>query len=105
MLVRAMDSWPSPFILPFSLAEITVPMALDPFGIAVFPRTVTGCARVAAKGWPALLVLELKACSTVTVSAVPAGTMIGSGLGASAGAAAGEFTACAGATGSDITAV
>ena len=77
MLVSERANSPSPFILPFCLAVTTVPVTLHPLGIAVFPCTVTGCAKVARKVWPARLVLEPKAWSTVTVSAVPAGTMMG----------------------------
>jgi len=77
MLVRARASSPSPLILPFFLAVITVPVTLEPFGIAVFPCNVTGRAKVAENVWPDSLVFELKAWSTVTVSLAPAGTTMG----------------------------
>src|SRR5215469_10185009 len=105
MLVRAIDSSPSPLILPFFLAEITVPDAVEPAGIAVLPPTLTGCASVARKVWPSWLSLELNPCSNLTVRLVPAGTTIGWGLGFSSGggAAAAGIAAWSCAIGADAT--
>src|ERR1035438_9980957 len=95
MLVSARVSSPCPLILPFSLAATTVPLAVDPAGIAGVPFTLTDFAVVAVKLCPVWLVLELSAWPILTVSVVPAGTTTG-GAGGFGGSAGGAASATAG---------
>jgi hypothetical protein len=44
-----------------AFAVNTLPLTLDPFGMAVLPSTVTGCATVAMNACPVWLVFELSA--------------------------------------------
>src|SRR5215475_2485612 len=67
----------APLNLPAAWAATTVPEALAPDGITVWPSTSTGVATVAENDCPASLLLELSVSPRRTVSTVPAGTTIG----------------------------
>src|SRR5262249_27702607 len=77
ILVRAIESSPSPFILPLALALTTVPLMVAPVGSAGLPSTLIGWASVARNVWPAWFVLELNPWLVLTVRTVPLGTTIG----------------------------
>src|SRR4029077_9083797 len=71
----------APLNLPAGCAATTVPVAVAPAGITVWPPTSTGVATVAENDCPASLVLELRVSPRRTVSVVPAGMTRGSGAG------------------------
>src|SRR5208282_4100764 len=99
MLVRARFSSPAPLILPFALALTTVPLILAPAGMAVFPPTLSGCSSLARKVCPVWLVLDPKACSTLTIRAPPAAQKLGGGGGGGEGAGGGggdDWAGCSG---------
>src|SRR5271166_2785013 len=66
-----------------SLTLVTRPSTIAPAGTSVWPFTITGCARLARKGSPALLLKLASVVSSRTINAVPEGTA-GPPLGAGA---------------------
>src|SRR5579875_1854143 len=85
---RVRERTAAPLNLPADLASVTVPVTVDPAGIAVTPPTTTEFARVPVKLSPAALVLELSVVPKRTERGVPAGTTMGWGAGAGAAAGA-----------------
>ncbi len=63
----------APLNLPRELAEITVPLAVEPVVTSVLPFTMIGEVTVASKASPACAVFELMVCASRTVMRVPAG--------------------------------
>src|SRR5512142_269344 len=64
-----------PLKRPSALASATVPAALAPAGISVWPLTVTGSATVPEKASPELLRLELRVSPRRMTMCSPAGTV------------------------------
>src|SRR5436190_5519493 len=87
-----------PLTRPDSFASVTVPLIWAPDGMAVTPDTVTGLASAPFTGSSTLLLFEASVLNTVTLSDVPAGTVISRNVGAGGGAGA----AGAAAAGADV---